>query len=275
MVGEVREVDLATARDAASMFLRVRVVIPIDVPLQRCLLVDLLGTGEVTILLLRYERLTDYCFHCGLVGYVLSTCPAGVGALEPLSDQKRRPKLVDSQIQRKGSSSRKVGKGVSSPKKQVKNIDVPISRKDRGSEKMGQVGAGDACMEALKIMHEHGETQFGGQDKLGDVIGKQVASSLVDLIYTGHDHVFLAFDGSLVDQLPYGLDKLVRPDTLGENSGVHNLVDKDSGIGLSEVFYIGPRANYSMKTKAGVWKRAARLKPLDSHKAALSSSLGL
>ncbi|KAK3193080.1 hypothetical protein Dsin_024390 [Dipteronia sinensis] len=72
MIREVRNVDLETIRDEVRRFLRVRVAISIDVPLQRCLQLDLLGHGLVTTLLLRYERLIDYCFKCGLVGHILS-----------------------------------------------------------------------------------------------------------------------------------------------------------------------------------------------------------
>ncbi|KAI9165412.1 hypothetical protein LWI28_013673 [Acer negundo] len=90
MIREVKEVDLENARDEASMYLRVRVVISIDVPLQRCLRVDLSGTGVVTTILLRYERFTDYCFTCGFVGHVVSKCPDESVQSEPLSDQQRR-----------------------------------------------------------------------------------------------------------------------------------------------------------------------------------------
>ncbi|KAK3220101.1 hypothetical protein Dsin_014071 [Dipteronia sinensis] len=89
LIGEVREVDLEIARDEGRRFLRVRVAISIDVPLRRCLQVDLLGKGLVTTLLLRYERLTNYCFKCGLVGHILSKCPDDSGHSTPLSDQDR------------------------------------------------------------------------------------------------------------------------------------------------------------------------------------------
>ncbi|KAK1552012.1 hypothetical protein Q3G72_008886 [Acer saccharum] len=58
----------------AGRFLRVRVTVAIDKPLQRCLLVDLLDNGKITTMLLRYERLMDYCFKCDKLGHVMDEC---------------------------------------------------------------------------------------------------------------------------------------------------------------------------------------------------------
>ncbi|KAI9173809.1 hypothetical protein LWI28_006874 [Acer negundo] len=43
-------------------------------PLLRSLRVDLLGNGKITTMLLRYERLLDYCFKCGRLGHSLLEC---------------------------------------------------------------------------------------------------------------------------------------------------------------------------------------------------------
>ncbi|TXG58335.1 hypothetical protein EZV62_016164 [Acer yangbiense] len=43
-------------------------------PLMRSLRVDLLGEGQIKTLLLRYERLMDYCFKCGHLGHSLREC---------------------------------------------------------------------------------------------------------------------------------------------------------------------------------------------------------
>ncbi|KAK2642448.1 hypothetical protein Ddye_024211 [Dipteronia dyeriana] len=57
--------------------MRVRVVIEIDKPLRRCLRVDMLGDGVESIMLLKYERLPNFCFRCGLLGHTTRECPNG------------------------------------------------------------------------------------------------------------------------------------------------------------------------------------------------------
>ncbi|KAK1578975.1 hypothetical protein Q3G72_034655 [Acer saccharum] len=74
MIGEVHDMDLVARSDGSSRFLRVRVMVEVDRPLQRCLLVYLLGDGKVTMMLLRYERLMVYCFRCDKLGHVMDEC---------------------------------------------------------------------------------------------------------------------------------------------------------------------------------------------------------
>lgn len=52
------------AKKVNDRFIRVRVVIAANEPLLRSIRVDLLGNGKITTMLLRYERLLDYCFKC-------------------------------------------------------------------------------------------------------------------------------------------------------------------------------------------------------------------
>lgn len=77
MIGEVREVDVKTPKAGNERFLRVRVVLAVNKPLKRSLRVDLTGDGVITTLLLRYERLLDYCFKCIRLGHLLGDCPEG------------------------------------------------------------------------------------------------------------------------------------------------------------------------------------------------------
>ncbi|TXG72274.1 hypothetical protein EZV62_000853 [Acer yangbiense] len=46
MIGEVKEIDLEMGRYGNTQFLRVRVVVPAEEPLQRCIRVDIMGTGK-------------------------------------------------------------------------------------------------------------------------------------------------------------------------------------------------------------------------------------
>ncbi|KAL5827909.1 hypothetical protein ACOSQ4_019706 [Xanthoceras sorbifolium] len=55
-------------------YIRVRVGVNIDKPLKRCLRVDLGGSNGIVALLLCYERLSEFCFECGLVGHSVREC---------------------------------------------------------------------------------------------------------------------------------------------------------------------------------------------------------
>ncbi|KAL5773580.1 hypothetical protein ACOSQ2_013504 [Xanthoceras sorbifolium] len=66
LIGEVQDVDLDASGDCFGKFLRVRVFVDVNKPLKRLIRVDLAGSGEVTIMLLRYERLPDFCCRSGV-----------------------------------------------------------------------------------------------------------------------------------------------------------------------------------------------------------------
>ncbi|KAK3193033.1 hypothetical protein Dsin_024343 [Dipteronia sinensis] len=74
MIGEVRDIEMGAASDGSSPCVRVRVLINAKEPLKRSPRVDLFGEGKFTTMLLRYERLLDYCFKCGRLGYSLGEC---------------------------------------------------------------------------------------------------------------------------------------------------------------------------------------------------------
>ncbi|KAK2646961.1 hypothetical protein Ddye_022156 [Dipteronia dyeriana] len=74
LIGEVKEVDLATAKEDNSRFLRLRVTMLISEPLVRSLKIDLMGTGKINTILLRYERLQDYCFKCRRIVHCIREC---------------------------------------------------------------------------------------------------------------------------------------------------------------------------------------------------------
>ncbi|KAI9195638.1 hypothetical protein LWI28_016823 [Acer negundo] len=74
MIGKVHDVDLVSAADGSGCFLRVRITVETNQPLQRCLRVDLLGDGKVTTMLLRYERLQVYYFKCDRISHKMDEC---------------------------------------------------------------------------------------------------------------------------------------------------------------------------------------------------------
>ncbi|KAK3226138.1 hypothetical protein Dsin_006000 [Dipteronia sinensis] len=89
MIGEVKEVDLQTNSDGYGRFLRIRVKVQAKEPLQQSIRVDLLGSRKVTTMLLRYERLLDFCFQCSHLGHVMGECTDMVAKGHELSDAKR------------------------------------------------------------------------------------------------------------------------------------------------------------------------------------------
>ncbi|KAL5837191.1 hypothetical protein ACOSQ3_014360 [Xanthoceras sorbifolium] len=76
LIGEVQDVDLGASGDCLGKFLRVQVFVDANKPLKHLLRVDLAGTYEITVMVLRYERLSDFCCKCGLIGHVARECPA-------------------------------------------------------------------------------------------------------------------------------------------------------------------------------------------------------
>ncbi|KAL5740379.1 hypothetical protein ACOSQ2_029559 [Xanthoceras sorbifolium] len=74
LIGQVTDIDVGATGDCLGRFLRVRVVIDVSKPLSRYLRVCLSEGDPDTVLLLRYERLTEYCFQCGVVGHIVREC---------------------------------------------------------------------------------------------------------------------------------------------------------------------------------------------------------
>ncbi|KAK3212650.1 hypothetical protein Dsin_017356 [Dipteronia sinensis] len=64
MVEEVKEVEIGKSWDNSKNFLRVRLRMDIMRPLRRFLRVDVMGYGDVSVMLLWYEWLPNHCFRC-------------------------------------------------------------------------------------------------------------------------------------------------------------------------------------------------------------------
>ncbi|TXG69153.1 hypothetical protein EZV62_004088 [Acer yangbiense] len=71
---EVIEVDGGASGDCVGKFMRVRVRVNIEKSLARCLRVDILGDGVISTMILRYERLPNHCFKCGMVNHITPEC---------------------------------------------------------------------------------------------------------------------------------------------------------------------------------------------------------
>ncbi|KAK3226085.1 hypothetical protein Dsin_005947 [Dipteronia sinensis] len=89
LIGQVLDVDGGASGDCVGKFMRVRVQVDIKKPLKRCLRVDILGDGSKTVIVLRYERLSNHCFKCGMVNHTTTECPEN--ELNPIVNGKEKP----------------------------------------------------------------------------------------------------------------------------------------------------------------------------------------
>ncbi|KAH7548565.1 hypothetical protein JRO89_XS14G0166400 [Xanthoceras sorbifolium] len=74
LIGPVKDVDVGALGDCLGKYLRVRVQDDPSKPLKQLLQVDLDGTCEVNVPLLRYKQLPNFYCHCGLVGHLVQDC---------------------------------------------------------------------------------------------------------------------------------------------------------------------------------------------------------
>ncbi|KAL4296152.1 hypothetical protein GQ457_12G013400 [Hibiscus cannabinus] len=73
-VGTALGVDHRVEGGNMGEFLRILVEVDIRKPLRRCVLLQNGLANQASPCPLRYERLPDFCYFCGLVGHVLSSC---------------------------------------------------------------------------------------------------------------------------------------------------------------------------------------------------------
>ncbi|KAH7570300.1 hypothetical protein JRO89_XS05G0083100 [Xanthoceras sorbifolium] len=77
-IGKVKELDLGVSGDCIGKFIRIRVQIDTLKPLKRGLRLQLEGNREEITTLLRYERLPEYCFCCGMIDYHFRVCTKAI-----------------------------------------------------------------------------------------------------------------------------------------------------------------------------------------------------
>ncbi|KAL5849038.1 hypothetical protein ACOSQ4_007051 [Xanthoceras sorbifolium] len=70
----VRDIDVGASRDCLGKYIRVRVVVDIDKPLQRFFRVNMSNLNKEVVMLLCYKRLPKYCLGCGLIGHSVNEC---------------------------------------------------------------------------------------------------------------------------------------------------------------------------------------------------------
>ncbi|KAL5768079.1 hypothetical protein ACOSP7_014658 [Xanthoceras sorbifolium] len=74
-IGRVKDIDVGASGDCFSKFLRIRVSINTSKPLKRVLCVKLDRMETEKTLLLKYERLPEYCFCYGFICHSYRECP--------------------------------------------------------------------------------------------------------------------------------------------------------------------------------------------------------
>ncbi|KAK0586960.1 hypothetical protein LWI29_015268 [Acer saccharum] len=160
------------------------------------------------------------------------------------------------------------------PDSQPTALEEPGSRKEMVTDKnpmgMGQIEVGDAGKEASVSVHVHGETIFGGHEKVVDVISTQVDSNLMitfpygkevdKVISGGGPSTDLLCVGPSTDPLCVGSGKYVESGPLVLNKSVERDFKGSLGAGPFVRVITGPNFKKSLKAKAGSWKRAARKK---------------
>ncbi|KAK1569150.1 hypothetical protein Q3G72_033211 [Acer saccharum] len=167
----------------------------------------------------------------------------------------------DSFLPRKSSDEvQRKGKGSIPPITQSTSLVVPVSQNINCPKEMGQIGIGNTVLDVSVVVHEHGETQFGGQDLVGDVSVKQVDSNLGSPVICGPESTFLITVKPSVTQLACGPEEQLRIGPVEVSRSDRNLAVGDNLIGPFDGFTFGSISNKTLKAKAGIWKRAARKK---------------
>ncbi|TXG64073.1 hypothetical protein EZV62_011067 [Acer yangbiense] len=72
-LGEVIEIPME-AKDCWGKFMRVKVLIEISKPLKRWLRLKLDKSDNIVLVGLKYERLPQFCYACGIIGHVIKDC---------------------------------------------------------------------------------------------------------------------------------------------------------------------------------------------------------
>ncbi|TXG50274.1 hypothetical protein EZV62_022798 [Acer yangbiense] len=72
--GDMVDIDVGSSGECFGKYLRIRVAIDVLKPLKRFLRLELTEKGKESMVLLRYERLPEYCFRCGILGHSFREC---------------------------------------------------------------------------------------------------------------------------------------------------------------------------------------------------------
>ncbi|KAH7544060.1 hypothetical protein JRO89_XS15G0098100 [Xanthoceras sorbifolium] len=116
-VGKVKDIDTGPSGDCMGKFLRIRVNIDVSRPLKRGIRVSLDESEESVMLLIRYERLPEYFFGCGMVGHHVRDCPSAPAGAD----------FVQADNQPFGPWLRASSSGVSRPSRENTGRAAPVT----------------------------------------------------------------------------------------------------------------------------------------------------
>lgn len=74
LIGPVSEIDTNASGDCLGKFIRARINVDISKPLPKLLKVGLINGVPKSLIPLKFERLPDLCFCCGIIGHPLREC---------------------------------------------------------------------------------------------------------------------------------------------------------------------------------------------------------
>ncbi|KAK3222932.1 hypothetical protein Dsin_009957 [Dipteronia sinensis] len=74
LIGELVDIDVEVTGECFGKYMRIKVATDVSKPLKRFLREELLNKGEESLLLLRYEKLPEYCYHCGIIRHSYQEC---------------------------------------------------------------------------------------------------------------------------------------------------------------------------------------------------------
>ena len=77
-LGGLVDIDVGVTGECFGKYMRIRVAIDVSKPLKRFLRLEF-KQGVESMVLVRYERLPEYCFHCGIIGHSYQVCQARTG----------------------------------------------------------------------------------------------------------------------------------------------------------------------------------------------------
>ncbi|KAL5758730.1 hypothetical protein ACOSP7_021341 [Xanthoceras sorbifolium] len=81
-VGSVVEVDTGSSGSYMGKYLRVRVEVDITKALRRGIRVLMGDPEEEVVVVLRYERLPNFCYFCGIIGHLVRDCTCNTKGVE-------------------------------------------------------------------------------------------------------------------------------------------------------------------------------------------------
>lgn len=73
-IGKVNEIDSGQSGECVGKIMRIISSINISEPLKKCIYLEQKPSNDTTIIPIQYEKLPEFCFHCGISGHSFREC---------------------------------------------------------------------------------------------------------------------------------------------------------------------------------------------------------